>query len=283
MKAKPDCIPCIIAHVLKVARNVTPNDWLARKVLLETLDILKTGEFDRSPAEIAFDCLRTAAKTLGTLDPFKEEKRVSNESAMAIIEEVNKIITDKNEDKLLSLLRFAAAANLLDTGTLSTATPQDITLLTSRMNFELNNYAALKKDLASAKSILYILDNAGEIVFDKLVIEELARKGKDVTAVVRKFPVLNDAVSEDAEQVGLTAVCPVIDTGADSLGVVLNVASPKFREIFESADVVISKGQANFETIEGIRKNTYFVLTTKCDVVANYLGVSKNDLVLLRE
>lgn len=283
MKARPDCIPCIIAHVLKVAQNVTPDDWLARKVILETMDLLKDADFDRTPAEIAYDCLHLTARTLGTSDPFKEEKKQANEAALAIIGDARKVALETKDDPLFTLLRLAAAANLLDTGILSTATPEDVILLTSKMDFEVNNYSAFKKDLKPAKSILYILDNAGEIVFDKLVVESLVQTGKKVTAVVRKSPILNDALREDAQLTTMDALCKIMDTGSDSLGVILSLSSAQFREAFDDADVIISKGQANFETLEGTRKNIYFLMSVKCDVVANHLGVSKGDLVLLKE
>lgn len=283
LKARPDCIPCIIAHVLKAAQNATPDDWLARKAILETMDLLKTAEFDRTPAEIAYDCLRLTVKTLGASDPFKEEKKQANEAALAVIGEARKLTLENKDDPLFTLLRLAAAANLLDTGILSTATPEDVILLTSKMEFEVNNYPGFKRDLKQSKNILYILDNAGEIVFDKLVLENLIEKGKKVTAVVRKSPVLNDAVREDAELAGISSLCQVIDTGVDSLGVILNISSREFRGAFENADMVISKGQANYETLEGTRKNIYFLMSVKCDVVANHLGVSKGDLVLLKE
>jgi hypothetical protein len=283
LKARPDCIPCIIAHVLKVAQNVTPDDWLARKVILETMDLLKDADFDRTPAEIAYDCLHLTARTLGTSDPFKEEKKQANEAALAIIGDARKVALETKDDPLFTLLRLAAAANLLDTGILSTATPEDVILLTSKMDFEVNNYSAFKKDLKPAKSILYILDNAGEIVFDKLVVESLVQTGKKVTAVVRKSPILNDALREDAQLTTMDALCKIMDTGSDSLGVILSLSSAQFREAFDDADVIISKGQANFETLEGTRKNIYFLMSVKCDVVANHLGVSKGDLVLLKE
>jgi uncharacterized protein with ATP-grasp and redox domains len=283
LKARPDCIPCIIAHVLKVAQNVTPDDWLARKAILETMDLLKTAEFDRTPAEIAYDCLHLTARTLGTSDPFKEEKRQANEAALAVIGDAQKLALESKDDPLFTLLRFAAAANLLDTGILSTATPEDVILLTSKMDFEVNNYSAFKKDLKSSKSILYILDNAGEIVFDKLVVEGLVQREKRVTAVVRRSPILNDALREDARLTGMDSLCQIIDTGVDSLGVILSVSSAQFREAFENADMVISKGQANFETLEGVHKNIYFLMSAKCDVIANHLGISKGDLVLLKE
>lgn len=283
MKARPDCIPCIIAHVLKAAQNVTPDDWLARKVILESMDLLKTAEFDRTPAEIAYDCLHLTAKTLGISDPFKEEKKQANEAALAVISDARRIALESKDDPLLALLRFAAAGNLLDTGILSTATPEDVILLTSRMDFEVNNYSAFKKDLKSSRSVLYILDNAGEIVFDKLVVESLVQAGKKVTAVVRKSPVLNDALREDAQLTEMDSLCQIMDTGVDSLGVILSLSSAQFRGAFEDADMVISKGQANFETLEGTRKNIYFLMSVKCDVVANHLGVSKGGLVFLRE
>jgi uncharacterized protein with ATP-grasp and redox domains len=125
-----------------------------------------------------------------------------------------------------------------------------------------------------------MLDNAGEIVFDRLLIEELA--GHDVTACVRGGPVINDATLADAEQVGLPDLCRVITTGSDAVGVEWDEASDDLKRAFAAADLVIAKGQANFETLSGRPETIYFILKAKCDCVARELGVRLGDVVIVR-
>lgn len=281
MKATADCIPCIESYVLRTAKTVSEDDWLQRKVLLETMDVLRGASFDRSPPEICYDVIKAANKMLGVTDPYREHRKKLNKLAVSAAEKVEKVIQGAN-DSLLAALKLACAANSLDVAVTGEALPQEVAELAREKEFEVDNYEQLREDLEGAKSVLYILDNAGEIAFDKLVIQQLL--DKDVTCVVRHSPVLNDATAEDADEVSLSKLCSIVDPGVDFIGLPLDLCSAEFKEIFNNADVVIAKGMANFETLEGSSpKNIYFVLMAKCPVVAGMLGVSVGDMVLLRD
>ncbi len=281
MKATADCIPCIESYVLRTAKTVSEDDWLQRKVLLETMDVLRGASFDRSPPEICYDVIKAANKMLGVTDPYREHRKKLNKLAISAAEKVEKVIQGA-DDSLLAALKLACAANSLDVAVTNEALPQEVAELAREKEFEVDNYEQLREDLEGAKSVLYILDNAGEVAFDKLVIQQLL--DKDVTCVVRHSPVLNDATAEDAEEVSLSKLCSIVDPGVDFIGLPLDLCSAEFKEIFNNADVVIAKGMANFETLEGSSpKNIYFVLMAKCPVVAGMLGVSVGDLVLLRD
>ena len=142
-----------------------------------------------------------------------------------------------------------------------------------RSKIAVDDYDAFMEDLSSVREIIYLLDNAGEIVFDRLLIEELSLKGKQVKAVVKGSAVLNDVTHEDAFQVGLDTVCEVIDNGSDAIGTILPWTSSEFQKEFEKAELIISKGQGNFETLFGTAKRTYFLFQSKCDVVSRELGL----------
>jgi uncharacterized protein with ATP-grasp and redox domains len=139
---------------------------------------------------------------------------------------------------------------------------------------------ALREALRAAKSVLYVLDNAGEIVLDRLLVEQMKRK--DVTCVVRAAPVLNDVTLDDAVAVGLDKIARVVDPGVPMLGLVLNLASAELQDRFRDADLVIAKGQANFETLCDADREVYFLLRAKCPVVARALGVSVGAAVVAR-
>lgn len=267
--------------MLRTAKTVSEDDWLQRKVLLETMDVLRGASFDRSPPEICYDVIKAANKMLGVTDPYREHRKKLNKLAISAAEKVEKVIQGA-DDSLLAALKLACAANSLDVAVTNEALPQEVAELAREKEFEVDNYEQLREDLEGAKSVLYILDNAGEVAFDKLVIQQLL--DKDVTCVVRHSPVLNDATAEDAEEVSLSKLCSIVDPGVDFIGLPLDLCSAEFKEIFNNADVVIAKGMANFETLEGSSpKNIYFVLMAKCPVVAGMLGVSVGDLVLLRD
>lgn len=281
MKATADCIPCIESYVLRTAKTVSEDDWLQRKVLLETMDVLRGASFDRSPPEICYEVIKAANKMLGVTDPYRDLKKELNKLAVPAAAKAEKAVQDA-DDPLFAALKIACAANSLDVAIHNDASPLDVVKIAQEKEFEVDNYEQLRDDLDGAKSVLYVLDNAGEVAFDKLVIQQLL--DKDVTCVVRHSPVLNDATAEDAEAVSLSKLCSIIDPGVDFIGLPLDLCSAEFKEIFESADVIIAKGMANFETLEGSSpKNIYFVLMAKCPVVAGMLGVNVGDMVLLRD
>ncbi|MBN1361800.1 MAG: DUF89 family protein, partial [Sedimentisphaerales bacterium] len=138
----------------------------------------------------------------------------------------------------------------------------------------------LKGAVAAAETILYLGDNAGEIVFDRLLIEQMPLE--KVTFVVRGSPILNDALLADAQAVGLTDLIDVIDNGADAPGTILEGCSKAFRRRFEKADLVISKGQGNYETLSDVDKDIFFLLRPKCAVLARHLNCELGRLILFR-
>jgi len=281
LKAVADCIPCMESFLLRTAKRVSEDDWLQRKVLLDTMDVLRNSSYDRSPPEICLDLLKAAMKMLGVSDPYKELRKELNKLTKPIAARAEKIIQE-SDDPLYAALLFACAANSLDVGVASSFEPESIIEYGKNRKFEVDDYKQLEEDINAAKNLLYILDNAGEIAFDKLVVQQLI--DKDLNCVVRHSPVLNDATREDAEEVSLSSFCNIVDPGSNVIGIPLDLCSGEFRELFERSDVIIAKGMANFETLEGAtKKPVYFLLVAKCVVVAKHLGVSVGDMVLLKE
>jgi len=141
--------------------------------------------------------------------------------------------------------------------------------------------AELKEALGRAESVLYLGDNCGEVVFDKLLIETLGHP--NVTFAVRGKPVINDVTEEDAGYVGMDRVCRILSNGADAPSTLMDLSSDDFREAFYAADLVISKGQGNFEGLmESDHPNIFFLLIAKCAPIAELLGVEKNNMVIVR-
>jgi uncharacterized protein with ATP-grasp and redox domains len=144
-----------------------------------------------------------------------------------------------------------------------------------------DDYESFKAALSHATGILYLLDNAGEIVFDRILIETLASQGKKVTAVVKGGPVINDCTAADAVEAGLNPpACEVIDNGSDAVGTILEWTSPGFRQRYAEAPFIISKGQGNFETLRDPEKTIYYLFQSKCEVVSKELGLSLGSMIL---
>ncbi|MBF0472952.1 MAG: DUF89 family protein, partial [Nitrospirae bacterium] len=126
----------------------------------------------------------------------------------------------------------------------------------------------------------YLLDNSGEVVFDMMLIKVLIEMGKDVTAIVKGKPIINDVTMEDAMQIGLTDICSVIDNGSDAVGTIREWCSPEFIHLYNNAPLIISKGQGNFETLHQDNTKILFLFQSKCDVISRWLNLEKGSMLL---
>ena len=187
-----------------------------------------------------------------------------------------------NKDPIRAAVKVAVFGNIIDLGI---GLKFDLNKNLERVfkeKFAVDEYNDFKEQLDSGgKNILYLGDNAGEIVFDRLLVEQLI-KDHNVTFVVKKRPVINDATVEDAEYTGMKDLVPIIDTGSDGIGIQWRTVSEEFLENYENADIIISKGQGNFETMSDKKGGIYFLLRAKCDCVARILGVKFGDIVFIK-
>ncbi len=280
MRVEVDCVPCMFTQALSASRRCTDDERKLREVQYEIMRLLPPQSFDQSPAEMSYYAVRIVSDVLGCEDPFAEEKHKSNTAMLELYPELKGIV-DSSQDKLHTAIKLTAAGNIIDMGILREFDVNHAIDDVLERSFQIDDFEFLRKDLESAKSILYLADNAGEIVADKLFLETLDRN--DVVVAVNERPILNDATMEDAQQVGLDSVATVISNGSGMIGTVLDDCSEEFRNIFDSADVIISKGQGNYECLDERPRNIYFVLTAKCPCVARKLGVKERDTVLKKE
>jgi uncharacterized protein with ATP-grasp and redox domains len=217
-------------------------------------------------------------KHTNNADPYKNEKKANNDQAISLIPEAREIIRN-SEDPFRTALRIAIAGNIIDF-----AANDNFDILTTiakalDSEFSIDYSKELKERLAEAKSVLYLGDNAGEIVFDRLFIETLGHPG--ITYVVRGGPVINDATMEDAHYTGMTDVTKVISSEYDAPSTILHKSGKLLQEHFRQADLIISKGQGNLEGLLQLNdKRIFFLLMVKCDVIAELLNVRKGDLVV---
>ncbi|MDP3435612.1 MAG: ARMT1-like domain-containing protein, partial [Bacteroidales bacterium] len=185
-------------------------------------------------------------------------------------------------DSFDTALRLAIAGNIIDYGITDDIDLEAALAGVFINNFKIDDSLELKQDLLKAKKVLYLGDNCGEIVFDKLFIETIMHP--DLTYVVRGSAIINDAIMEDAIYIGMESATKVISNGYDAPSTILEQCSQEFVKAFDSADVIISKGQGNLDGLFGkTDKTIYFLLMVKCDVIADNLGVKKGDFVVKKQ
>jgi len=221
-------------------------------------------------------------KLTGVEDPYLQTKNRFNQLALKMYPELKEQV-QASTDPFETAVRLAIAGNIIDLGVKSGLAESQVEETIAQSLTEPLDMEALKEfrnATAQAKDILYLGDNAGEIVFDRLLIEQSPRE--NITFVVKAGPIINDATMEDAEIAGLTDIVTVIDNGSDAPGTILESCSEAFRHRFDEADLVIAKGQGNYETLSDVDKNIFFVLKAKCPVIARHLGCEVGEMILRR-
>jgi uncharacterized protein with ATP-grasp and redox domains len=213
-------------------------------------------------------------------DPYKEEKKQSNDLVLGMYPELKDILF-QSDNYFNTALRLAIAGNIIDFGISNTFDLHSTIDKVLNSDFAIDDSIQLKQALSEAKTVLYLGDNCGEIVFDKLFIETIMHP--NLIYAVRGVPVINDVTSEDAKYVEMDLVADVISNGYDAPSTLLEHCSTEFLEVFNRADVIISKGQGNLEGLLGkTQKEVYFLLMVKCEVIADVLGVKKGDFVVMK-
>jgi len=276
MKTYLDCLPCFMEQALRASRIATNEDKLIKQVLDEMGAMIKDIPMENTPAESGMVVYRKIREITGVTDPYRKIKQQHIAEAKALYPDLEKMVTE-SEDSLLTAIRLAIAGNVIDLGINKTFNlVADIRKILSQ-DFAIFDYEAFKTKLAAAESVLYIGDNAGESVFDKLLIKQL---NKPVKYVVRSHPIINDVTMEDALASGLDEVAELIDSGSEAPGTILSQCTPEFLKIYREADMVISKGQGNYEGLSDEKRTIFFLLKAKCHVIAGDLGVKEGDIIL---
>lgn len=275
MKTSLDCIPCLLRQSLDAARLVSPYPSVHEQIIRDVLHW--TGEMDlnQSPPAIAQRIHRRLRELVGVTDPYREAKNWQNRVAMELIPKFRAEVMDA-KDPLLLAARLAIAGNVIDMGSNGNLTEADVRQSLSKALTEpfFGEEERFEQAIAQAKSVLYLADNAGEIAFDQLLVEQIINQvpPERVTLVVRGAPVLNDATLVDVHTVGIDRIVEAIDNGSDAPGTILNDCSEEFRRRFAEADLIIAKGQGNFETLSNNSSNIFCLFKVKCAVIANLVN-----------
>ena len=281
MQTTLDCIPCIVRQTLEAARFVSKDKELHRQIMKEVLATISKLDLEQTPPAFAQQIHRRLRTATGNIDPYRKVKKIFNRLAWEMLPDVRRRIALADNPFEIAL-KVAVAGNVIDFGINGNITETEVReavvkVIDSPIE---GNIAELQKALHEARQILYLADNAGEIVFDRLLIEQLSLQ-RTVVAV-RGKPILNDATREDAEFAEIDKLVKVIDNGSDAPGTILSDCSVEFVEHFHNADLIIAKGQGNFETLSSRPENIFFLMKVKCPVIASHTGFSVGTHLLLK-
>ncbi|MEM2971813.1 MAG: ARMT1-like domain-containing protein [Candidatus Bathyarchaeia archaeon] len=284
MKVEAECVACIVNRAVAEAVKATTNPALRFRAMTELLRLLNR-EFKPSavPADLGTKRDRLIKRVTGNSDPYAREKRISNEKALKLLPYTKKLVEEgyTQQDRFKKACLCTIVANAMEF---------DIPDHKFNFNSLRKSLREAAKDLAiddtnkiyeltkKANTVLYLTDNAGEIVFDTLLVEQLKNMGLTVIVAVKGGPILNDATLEDVETSGIGKICDkVITTGTDAVGLALNEFSREFLEVYNSVDVVFAKGMGYAETLTEykLEKPHALLFRAKCNPVANFFGVIK--------
>ena len=278
MRVHLDCYPCFLRQALIAARLGTKDNEKREYVLKKIAAAIGEVDTSKTPAHTTTFLHREIRNLLGR-DPFKDIKSEYNQIALTLYPFFERRV-EKSPDPLWTASRLAIAGNVIDFGIFTSVDIEGTAERALGGPIAIDDYPAFKDEIKKHDKILYLLDNAGEIVFDRILIEALVSHGKKVTAVVKGSDVINDSTMQDARETHLTETCHVIDNGSDAVGTILEWTSEKFQSDFANASLIISKGQGNFETLMRSQKRIFFLFQSKCDAVSKELGLSKGSMLL---
>lgn len=277
MKNFPACYPCLLRQAQSALQLADVDQATRERTLEKIIPILENADPALSPAALADQTNQIIREESGKDDLYREMKAVSHQRAQAIFEDLRRLV-NQAENPVLQAIKVAAVGNVIDV----VHDHQSLDLLeevTAAVEQPLSgkDFPAFQACLKASDQLLYLADNVGETVFDRVLIETL-----DIPVIyaVKSAPILNDATREDALKAGIDQAAEVITTGSRGPGTLLDQCSDEFLDVFHSSGVVLAKGQANYETLDDQGPKVFFLLRIKCAVLGREIGFPLGDLVL---
>ncbi len=279
MRTYFECFPCFVKQALRAARLFTDDPKVIKSIIDEIGMLFPEISLDKTPPEIGEFIYGKIREISSVEDPYENLKNQNTDEALHLVPFCENLISEST-DPLFTAIKMAIAGNVIDLAIHhSVDIPTEIEAIIHK-ELTINDYELFKKRLEKSETILYIGDNAGESVFDRLLIEQFAHK--KVIYAVRGTPVINDVVEKDAKRAGIDKFAEIISSGSATPGIILSKCSEEFKDIFMNADMIISKGQGNYEGISEESREIFFLLKVKCEVLARDIGFPINSLVLMR-
>jgi uncharacterized protein with ATP-grasp and redox domains len=283
MKSYLDCIPCFLRQSLEAARMATDDETVQEVVLKEVMKYLQKASFDNSPPELSREVHAIIRNVAKSKDPYKKVKIESNKMVKKKYHKLEQMLFS-SKNPLLMAVKLSIVGNVIDFGTSNRFSLEEAINAASNKYFVDEDYQKFKEKLNKSKTVLYLADNAGEIFFDKLLLGKLSNMGKKLTYVIKANPIINDATIEDAMFAEIDKIATIIEGDAGQPcscpGIVLKYASKELLKYLKSSDMVISKGQGNYESLSSIDRDIFFLLMVKCPLVARDINTELAELVL---
>jgi len=278
MRTYLDCYPCFLRQSIEASRMAGANQAQQYEVVFQVLDLLRAIPSGATPPEIGLEIHRLVREMTGNPDPYSQVKKEATEKALRLLPKLREVL-DASDDKLETAIRLSIAGNIIDFGLNKNYDLWGEVERVLIQGIAINDIELLRKKLQEVKKVLLIGDNAGETVFDVLLIESLS---VPVTYVTRGGPVLNDATREDAFAAGIDKIATVMDSGIQAPGTILPFSSIDFREKFIRAELILAKGMGNYETLSEIDAPIFFLLQVKCPVIGRDIGAPVGSTVVKR-
>jgi uncharacterized protein with ATP-grasp and redox domains len=272
-----DCYPCFLRQALNASRRVGADETQQYTVMQKTVSLFQEIKPTTTPPEIAYQVHRIVRETVNSDDPYKKAKENSTKDALVLYPELKRLLAE-SDDPLDTAIRISIAGNIIDFGVIDHLEDlEEIVDKVIKQDYQIDDTKSLRKKLSRADQILFLADNAGETVFDRVLIESLPM---EVIYAVKGGPILNDATIEDALAAGLDQCATLVSNGSNAPGTILHLCSDEFQQIFKLAPVVIAKGQANYETLSESDNKVFCLLQVKCPVIADDVGVPEGSIVV---
>lgn len=282
LRIAPECVPCIIDQLLRATKAATADENIQFEVVRKVGMKILNSDLSLSTAEFSSLVYHVIEDLTGVEDPYSQIKKQHNDSALTLFPTLAKIV-EEDLDPFQTALKFSAAGNIIDLGAFKHARVEDVVETAKKKEFAINDSIALKKAIIdSSLPMIFLADNAGEIVFDKLLMTAVSKLGENIKiqVVVKKKPVVNDVTLKEAYYVGLERLKNVEVESADtSCPEGIEALRAKVNSAIEKNGVVLAKGQGNYEILSE-SKGVFFLLVAKCKVAARALNVEVGDFVL---
>lgn len=282
-----ECIYCTIKKADSLFSQHETDEDKKLKFMKQVFEIISMSEKNDTSPYLNAKIMRLLNSQLNLSDIYYEIKKEYNKLVMSMEDEILNNINNSN-DRLLTALKYAMVGNFIDFGAMDKVDINELKNIIKEASKQIvnnNEYNNFLEEIKNAKQIVYIVDNSGEIVFDKIIVKLIKEMYPNIIidVIVRGKPVHNDATIVDAEEVGLCSIVNVIENGTDIPGTQLNEISLKAKEKIDNADFIIAKGQGNFETLFGCGKNIYYIFLCKCDLFTKRFNMKKFQGIFINE
>jgi len=283
MKIQSRCLVCLLDQALRMLEENKISKRKEKEVLSGVLKLLNSISWSLTPVEAASLVYKKVAKSINKQDPLLKVKEKNNKQALKLYPFLKREL-NKSSDKLLCALKISGIGNEID---FAKGNYEKIDLKTLKQslrkkhNSRFFKYNLFKKHLKNAQEILYLADNSGEVLFDKVLIEELVKIKKEIVYVVKEGPAGNDALLKDAIFFKINKIAKVITNGTSFPGTPLKFCSNEFKKYLKKSNFILSKGQGNFETLEQEKAPIFFLFKNKCSLVSEKIKVPVGEIVLI--